>query len=143
MPDYRTMFDRKYIGAWDLDGKDVTVRIARVKAESLVNKSGSNKKPVIYFERSEKGFALNKTNAEIVAGMYGKNTDAWVGKQITLYPTQVNFGRSEVDAIRVRPAIPKGKQPQGIEGRAVDPEMRAKQDEAAAEAESESADEGP
>lgn len=141
MPDYRSMFDRKYVGAWDLGGKDVTVKIVQVKAENLQNRSGSNKKPVVYFAGTDKGLALNKTNAKIIADMYGKNTDEWVGKLITIYPTQTQFGRDEVDAIRVRPTIPKGKAGAIVE-QPVDDIMRAKQ-EAAADAANGAGDANP
>ena len=139
MPDYRTMFDRKYVGAWDLDGQDQTVTITRVVAEELRNKQGANKKPVLYFNGTEKGFALNKTNGAIVAGMYGTRTEDWQGKRITLYACKVAFGPNEVDAIRVRPTIPKAKG-KAIEPKPVDPEMRAKQDAAALAAEQEGGD---
>ena len=113
MSDYRSMFDRKYVGAWDLEGKDVTVRIVKVVAEVLKNKAGENKKPVVYFEGTDKGFALNKTNAKVIAAMYGNKTEEWTGKLITLYATQVSFGPETIDAIRVRPGIPKGKATNG------------------------------
>ncbi len=38
MTDYRSMFDRDYIGAWDLP-HDVTVTIAKVEAKKIRNKS--------------------------------------------------------------------------------------------------------
>lgn len=134
MADYRSMFDRRYIGAWDLAGpdgnpRDVTVEISDVKAETLQNRSGSNKKPVIYFKGADKAFALNKSNGAVIAGMYGNNTKDWIGKRITLYPTQVQFGPNTVDAIRVRPKIPTGS-PSGIASRESTPEQAAKLDEA-------------
>lgn len=134
MADYRSMFDRKHVGAWDLEGKDVTVRIVRVAAETLKNKAGENKKPVVYFEGTDKGFALNKTNAKVIAAMYGNDTAAWVGKLITLYPTQVSFGPETIDAIRVRPGIPKGKAATVRSDVPVDETMRAAQEAAAEKA---------
>jgi hypothetical protein len=135
MPDYRSMFDRAYLGAWDLGGKDVTVRIAKVQGETLNNGKTKNKKPVAYFDKSTKGLALNKTNSKAIAAMYGNNTDAWIGKLITLYPTQAQMGGDTVDAIRVRPQVPRGKVSQQIEERDPDPEMRARQNEARAKLE--------
>lgn len=134
MADYRSMFDRKYVGAWDLEGKDVTVRIVRVAAETLKNKSGENKKPVVYFEGTDKGFALNKTNAKVIAAMYGNDTAAWIGKLITLYATQVSFGPETTDAIRVRPGIPKGKAGAVKNDVPVDEAMRAAQEAASEKA---------
>lgn len=144
MSDYRSMFDRKYLGAWDLakeDGtpRDVVLTIREVKAELLSNKSGSTKKPVVYFEGTDRAFALNKSNGATIAAMYGNNTKAWAGKRIKLYATQVNFGPQTVDAIRVRPTIPNGASSNGIAHREVDPEMRAQQEAAADAAEKEQA----
>lgn len=108
--DYRAMFDREYIGAWDLGGKDVTVTIASVAAGELTGSGGKKaKKPIVKFEGKDKGFALNKTNGKIIAGMYGTDTTKWVAKRITLYPTMTTFGSEQMECIRVRPQIPEGK----------------------------------
>lgn len=110
MADYRSMFDRDYIGAWDLGGKDVVVTIASVKAGELrAQGNRKEKKPIVYFVGKEKGFALNKTNAKTIAQLYGNDTTEWVGKRITIFPTTTTFGSDIVDCIRVRPRIPAGK----------------------------------
>jgi hypothetical protein len=109
MPDYRSMFDRDYIGAWDLQGKDVTKTIAKVEAKKLRNRTAANTKPVIFFKGAAKGFALNKTNGKIISAMYGNKTEGWIGKQITIYPTTTTFGSDTVECIRVRPTVPQGK----------------------------------
>lgn len=109
MTDYRAMYDSLYIYAFDLKGRDVTVTIKEVKAAKLRNANQpETKKPVIWFVESHdnRGLVLCKTNARTIATLYGNETDAWVGKRITLYPTRVDaFGR-ETDAIRIRPSIP-------------------------------------
>lgn len=136
MTDVRSMFDRAYLGCWDLQGRDVTVTIARVVAGTLTAQGGrTSKKPVVYFERTEKGFALNKTNMKTIAAMYGYKAEDWVGKRITLYPTQTSFGSETVEAIRVRPTIPKSRSAsQGIVSQPVDEAIRAQQDRAAGRA---------
>lgn len=53
------------------------------------------------FQGQEKGLILNKTNATTIASMYGSDTDGWIGKEILLYQTKVDFGGQMVDAIRV------------------------------------------
>lgn len=109
MPDYRSLYSKDYLGAWDLDGKDVTVTIARVVAGELTANGGrKSKKPIVYFEESKdgKGFCLNATNGKLIAALYGNKTEAWVGKKITLYPTTTSFGSDVVDCIRVRPQAP-------------------------------------
>lgn len=108
--DYRAMFDRDYIAAFDLNGKDATVTIAKVEAGTLTGQGGKKaKKPIVYFEGKEKGFALNKTNGKIIATMYGTDTTKWIAKKITLYPTVTQFGSEQMDCIRVRPQIPGDK----------------------------------
>ena len=130
MPDYRSMFDRKYLGAWDLAGRDVTVTIESVRAEKISNGKSTDKRPVVKLRGTEKEFLVNKTNAKTIASLYGPNTDAWSGKPITLYPTQASFGGQLVDAIRVRPTVPQRKG-RPVQSQPVDPEMRARQDAAA------------
>jgi len=108
MADYRSMFDRDYVGAWDLGGKDHVVQIARVKAGELTAQGGrKSKKPIIWFEGREKGLVLNKTNAKAIAGLYGNDTEQWIGKRITIYPTTTHMGSEVVDCIRVRPTAPQ------------------------------------
>ena len=106
MPDYRSLYDREYIGAWDLP-HDVTVTIERVEARKLQNKTKTNTKPVIFFAGREKGFACNKTNGKTIAAMYGNDVEKWVGKRVTLYATTTTFGSDTVECIRVRPMVPK------------------------------------
>jgi hypothetical protein len=111
MADVRKMFDKAYIYAYDLEGKDVTVTIERVTGGTLVGTGGkSNKKPVLYFKGTTKGLALNITGARVIAGLYGGfDSDKWIGKRITLYPTTTTFGSQTVDCIRIRNVVPKGK----------------------------------
>ena len=107
MPDYRSMFDRDYIGAWDLNGKDVTVTIAKVERGELTSRGNKkDHKPVLYFVGKEKALALNKTNAKTVAKLYGNDTSNWIGKAIVIYPTTTEFGKETVDCIRIRPTRP-------------------------------------
>ena len=110
--DVRKLFDKEYLYAYDLEGKDVTVIIESVKGGTLVGTGGkSNKKPVVRFRGKEKALALNITNCRVIAGLYGGfDAEKWVGKSIVLYPTTTTFGSQTVDCIRVRNTIPSGKQ---------------------------------
>lgn len=135
MPDYRSMFDRDYIGVWDLAGKDRTLVIDRVSAGTLTSQGNrKTKKPIVYFRGAEKGFALNKTNAKIIAGLYGTNTDKWTGKALTLFPTTTTFGSETVECIRVRPTVPKSKRGEELKSQPVDEAVYEAQQSAAAKA---------
>ncbi len=110
MPDVRSLFDKAYLYAYDLQGRDVTVKIVKVVGGTLVGQGGkSNKKPILFFEGKEKGLAINITNARTIAAMYGGSfrSEDWIGKWITLYPTTTTFGSNTVECIRIRPEIPK------------------------------------
>lgn len=109
--DVRKLFDKEYLYAYDLEGKDVTVVIESVKGGTLVGTGGkSNKKPVLRFKGKEKALALNITNARVIAALYGGfDAELWIGKAVTLYPTTTTFGAQTVDCIRVRPMKPKGR----------------------------------
>lgn len=112
MTDYRSLYDRDYIGAWDLEGKDVTVTIATVKGGELTAIGGrKSKKPIIHFAGKEKGMIVNKTNAKTIAAMYGNLVEAWVDKRITLFTSMTRNpeGGGDVECIRVRPSIPVDK----------------------------------
>jgi hypothetical protein len=124
----KAMFDYKYIGAWSLKGRDVTVEIRSVERTTLRNRQGADTKPVLYFVGSEKGFVCNKTNASAIEGMYGPETDDWIGKRITLYPDRTQVGPKLVDCIRVRPTAPAAKaKTSAIDDAATDDAMRAAQ----------------
>ena len=109
--DVRSLFDNAYLYAYDLQGRDVTVTIAKVTGGTLVGTGGkSNKKPILFFQGAKKGLALNITNARTIAAMYGGfDSDGWVGKRITLYPTTTQFGSQTVECVRIRPGIPGAK----------------------------------
>ena len=48
MPDVRKMYQKDYIYAYDLEGKDVTVTIERVTAGELTGEGGKkSKKPTV------------------------------------------------------------------------------------------------
>lgn len=105
---WKSYMDRDYIFAFDLNGKDVTVTIAKVVAGTLVGQGGRKaKKPILYFDGKEKGLALNSTNAKIIAALFGNFVEKWIGQSITLYPTTTTMGSDTVDCIRVRPNAPK------------------------------------
>lgn len=109
--DWRSMFDKDYLGAWDFPGgRDVTLVIAKVARGELTGEGNrKTKKPVVWFKGTTKALAINKTNGSIIAALYGNDTRKWVGKAITLFATTTNFGREIVDCVRVRPRAPQPK----------------------------------
>jgi arabinogalactan endo-1,4-beta-galactosidase len=91
-------FPSKYLKASDLQGRQVTVKMARVEQEKI----GDDEKPILYFQGKERGVVLNKTNANNIAAIYGYETDDWYGKEITLVEAMVDFQGKSVPAIRMK-----------------------------------------
>jgi hypothetical protein len=101
------MYDSEYLYAWDLQGKDITVTIAKVRGVELVAEGGRKaKKPCVWFEGKDKGLAINKTNGKTIAALYGAQAEDWIGKRITLYPTTTQMGGETKDCIRIRNRVP-------------------------------------
>ncbi len=103
------LYPSRYLRGADLMGRDATVTIAAVTVEEVARAGGvKERRPCVRFEGKEKSWIMNRTNAKTVAKLYGKFTDAWVGKRITLFddPT-VRFGPEVTGGIRVRPEVPK------------------------------------
>ena len=95
------VFPSKYLKADDLQGRKLKLRIASCVMEEI----GNDTKPVLYFDGKEKGLVLNKTKAGILASSYSPETEGWMGKEIAIYPTKVNFQGQMVDAIAVEPVL--------------------------------------
>lgn len=99
-----TLFKGKYLKAASLGGAPVRVTIESLTMEEL----GEDKeeKPVVYFQNKDQGLVLNRTNASVLADLFGDESDGWIGKQIVLSPEKVSFQGRLVDAIRVRQPAP-------------------------------------
>ena len=100
------VFDSRFVRAADLKGTDSTVTISRVVMESLGHGPDADSKPVVYFTDRKKALVLNRTNSAAIAKLYGSETEDWVGKSITLYPTETSFRGQQVPCVRVRNEAP-------------------------------------
>lgn len=99
-------FPSDYLRADDLKGRTVKVTIDDVTMEKM----GEDQKPVVHFVGKDKGLALNKTNALMIASSYGPDTDAWRGKEIEIRPDKTSFQGRIVDCIRVQMPAPVGQE---------------------------------
>ncbi len=100
-----TAYPSTYLKAAELEG-DTVYTIKSVEIETLGKDENAEQKPVVYFQEVELGLALNKTNANTISGLYGPETNDWIGKQITLFSTEVDFQGKQTLAIRVRMRAP-------------------------------------
>src|SRR5205085_5994632 len=70
--DWDELYPGRFLKAVDFKGKTVTLKISEVKIEELVGDKGPQVKGVISFERTEKQWALNKTNGICLKEMFGR-----------------------------------------------------------------------
>lgn len=83
--DWDELYPGRFLKAGDFKGEKVTLKIATVRIEELVGDTGPKIKGVIAFERTEKQWALNKTNGFCLRDMFGRKVQEWVGKRVTLF----------------------------------------------------------
>lgn len=111
-------FPSKYLKA-DVDvpeDSDLTLVINDATVETLGQGKDAEDKVILYFNGTDKGLVLNKTNWGLIARALGSDeTDDWTGKAITLYSTDVQFGNDFVRSIRVRPRAPKSTRPKLVQ----------------------------
>lgn len=120
--DSRLLFPNDYLSAADLQEKDVTLTISRLVQEELRTEQGNEDKWVLFFKEMEdrhkrdqkrrnKRLVLNKTNAGSISKVWGTETNDWVGKPITLWPTTCQAFGKQADCIRIREKKPKPTKP--------------------------------
>ena len=88
--DWDELYPGRFLKAGELKGRQVTLKIAGVDLEKLMGDKGEQTKGVISFEKTDKHLALNKTNGICLKEMFGKKVQEWVGKRVTLFPSQWN-----------------------------------------------------
>ena len=104
-----TMFPSRFLKAGDLAGQNLTLCISSLSFDEFDrDDGGKEQRPVLWFTKADKGFVLNKTNANMIASLHGRETDDWVGKLITLGTENVSFRGNIAPAIRVRGYVPPG-----------------------------------
>ena len=98
--DYEKLFPGKFLKSADFGGRDVTLTIIEIHAEDIDDKP----KAIMSFEGTKKLMVLNRTNAEALKLMFGRETEKWVGKRITFFPATIKdpFSDEMITAIRVR-----------------------------------------
>jgi hypothetical protein len=92
----------KYIKAVSFQGKDRTVTITGVKIEELEREDNTKEmRGLISMAETQKRWVLNVTNVKSLVALFGRETDNWLGKKVTLYPEPNEMSESGF-AIRVR-----------------------------------------
>jgi hypothetical protein len=84
--DFSQLYPGRFVKAGDLKGRDVTMQISDVAMEELEGDDGKRAKAIISFAGAKKQLVLNRTNGLCLRAMFGRETDAWLGRRVTLYP---------------------------------------------------------
>jgi len=100
------VYGGNYLKAEDL--KDRGEVRCTIESVSIMEGDDGKKKAVLHFRGKDKTLPLNITNANMVAELYGDETDDWEGKSITLYTCKVDFQGKRVLAIRIKDALSSG-----------------------------------
>lgn len=105
---YESAFPGRFLKAALFEGKHVTLTIEKAFMETLEGDKGKENKLILAFEGKAMQLVCNKTNAFCLKEMFSNKVASWVGKKVTFYPTETNFGPKKVDCIRIygSPDIP-------------------------------------
>jgi hypothetical protein len=110
---YKKLYNPNYLGAYALQpGQEMTLTIASAKVEGVVGEDGKKEDCAIlnFTERGVKPMILNITNAKTIEKIYNTPfVEDWVGKQIRIYAKKVKAFGEVVDALRIKPIVPRNE----------------------------------
>ncbi len=100
-----------------------------INAVYMKNFDDGSRKLFIMFQELDKGLVLNKTNADTIGDLYGRNTDNWIGKPVMLFTAPVDYQGKKVQAIRLRAPAQQQAMPQRQPGQ-IQPQANMRQGDA-------------
>lgn len=92
-------FPSKWIKADTMQNDSVVATIADCQMSQYAD---GTRAPALTFQGSDQMLGLNKVNGNMLATLFGDDTDNWRGKQIELFKTTTEFQGRIVPCIRVR-----------------------------------------
>lgn len=100
---YEAMFKGDYIQAVEFNGKAPTLTITKLTFVDMEDDTGKTRsKGVLWFRETDRGWVMNRTNAQCLAAMFGHETDDWMGRRVTLVSEIVSVGKQKKLGIRVK-----------------------------------------
>lgn len=107
--DFDEMYPGRFLKSTKLKNKagkliDVTLTIENVFAEELEGDKGKKLTGILSFVGKTLQLTLNKTNGLCLKAMFGRETNDWIGKRVTLWaaPYHDNTTGEDTTCIRVR-----------------------------------------
>ena len=108
---WKKLHNPDYLGAYALTpGKDLTATIKMVRKEMVTGPDGKKEEcTVVHFsEKDIKPMILNSTNAKTIQKVYKTPyIEDWSGRKIQLFIDNVKAFGELVEALRIRPFVPK------------------------------------
>lgn len=106
--DFKLMFPSKYLECADLRGREHIVTIEEIFLDTITSTNGEVlDKWIFKYVGHEKLHVQNVTNCQTIGHLYGRDPHGWVGKSITIYPTETRLGRETVPCIRIKREVPR------------------------------------
>ena len=101
--DVGALYAGNYIKADDLNGQTFSAVITGVERVEIPETDGSvRQKAAVTLQGWPAKLLLNKTNFEVIANAYGRQSSGWIGRQLEVYPDTTSFSGRTVACVRVR-----------------------------------------
>ncbi len=110
MTHWKKLTNPDYLGAYALEeGQELILTVDYVREETVTGPDGKKEDcTVIHFKEKVEPMILNATNAKTITKIYKTPyIENWVGKKIQVYVAEVKAFGELVEALRIRPFIPK------------------------------------
>jgi hypothetical protein len=120
MTDVYELYQGQYLRAGNLGGKEHAVQIMQAPAEMVGQGEKAQQKIVLHLAKPngkplKQKLPLNKTNAMLLASVFGPRTENWIGRTVLLRPERTLMQGAYVDCIRTYvPPESLGKSPQPV-----------------------------
>ena len=109
---WKKLTNPDFLGAYEIMslGHDLVLTIKSISNEMITGADGKKEECVIArFIENVKPMILNKTNMKTIDKnlKYGPFIENWAGKKIQVYSASIKAFGDVVDALRIRPTVPK------------------------------------
>lgn len=87
---FEQAFAGRFIAAAELNGKRPTMTIVDYVKEEIEGEKGKDFKLILAFKETPRRMICNRTNGELLKGMFGSRLVDWLNKRITLFAADWN-----------------------------------------------------
>lgn len=108
---WKKLINPDYFGSYSLnENEERTVKIKEVVRQQVMGTNGKKTECTVAILYNEKPLILNRTNCKTIAKIYDTPyIENWKEKSITVFSDKVDAFGDKVEAIRIKPEIPKNE----------------------------------